>query len=132
MNELLQGEALQGATLTEALEQLKHAGKELWKLASAKPIVGIARSISGVDRLEQRLKSKRRPRRASLSPAELDALNTRILEFLKSAKEPQTVGQISKALSLDQVVLKSVLLKLRAAKQITAQGKQRSTRYLLP
>lgn len=128
---LLRDRALQEINLNQFLEQLKSVSKELWKTASSKPIVEIARTISGVDRLERRLKSKRKSRRSSPTPTDLDELKNKILAFLKSSNEGQRIGQLSESLSLEPSVLNSVLLKLRASGQVTTQGERRFTRYLL-
>jgi hypothetical protein len=127
LGEILKSDAVQKATLNDFIEQLKTAGKEIWKLVSAKPIAEVARQLSGVDRLEKKL--KRKPRRASLSQNELDEHKKKVLDTLKSSKESQTIGQLSKTLSLDASVLKKVLGLLRGAKQITTQGEKRATRY---
>ena len=126
LGELLQSEAVQEANLHDFLEQLKHAGKELWTLASSMPLIEIARFISGADLLEQKLKNKRKPR---TTPAKLEDLKAQVLAFLKSSIEGQSSEQIQKALSLEPSVLKPVLLKLRTSKQVTTQGEKRATRY---
>jgi hypothetical protein len=131
LSKLLQSTALREATLREFLEQLKNSSQELWKIVSAKPILEIAHIVSGANLLEKHLKKQRRPTRWSLTATELDEHKTRLLGFLTSSEEGQAAEQISTALSLDPNVVKLVLLKLRASKQVTTQGKKRSTRYLL-
>jgi hypothetical protein len=131
LSDLLQSTALREATLREFLEQLKNSSKELWKMVSAKPILEIARIVSGANLLEKRVKKQRRSNHWSITATELDEYKTRFRAFLTSSEEGQTAEQISTALSLDPNIVKLVLLKLRASKQVTTQGKKRSTRYLL-
>lgn len=130
LSELLQSEAIQEANLHDFLEQLKGAGKEIWKLVSSKPISEVARSISGAARLEKRLKSKK-TRRANLTKEQLADAKGKVLELLKASKEGQTAGQIAKALSLDLNLQKRALSELRQSKQIAITGEKRSTRYLV-
>jgi hypothetical protein len=131
LTERLKSEAFQEATLSEFVEQMQRAGKELWKLVSDTPIMEIANIITDVDRVKRRL-HQRRYRRRPTSPIQLEELKTRVLALLRSCKEPQAAEEIYKALSLGRSILRPVLLTLRADKQIISQGNKRSTRYLLP
>jgi glutaredoxin 2 len=129
LSEILQSDALQEATLSEAIEQLKDAGKEIWKFVSAKSIADIARQLSGVDRLEKKLKRTQKTRRARITQSELDEHKKKPLDLLTSSKEAQTVGQITKSLQADSQLLKRVLAELRNANLIVIQGEKRATRY---
>ena len=131
LNELLKREVFQEATFREFLKQMKRAGTELWELASATPIVEIARIINDIGHIKKRLQ-QRRYRRRPTSPNQLEKLKTRVLKLLRSSKEPKAAEDIYKALSLGRSFLRPVLQKLLASKQIISQGNKRSTRYLLP
>lgn len=130
LGDLLQSQAIQEANLHDFLEQLKSAGKELWKLASSMPVVEMARFISGAGLLEKRLKKKRKPRRPSVPRTELDGHKKKLLKALKGSSEAQTIGQLAKDLPFEKPLLTRLLLELRKDNLIIAQGEKRSTRYL--
>lgn len=130
LGDFLQSDPVQEATLNEFIEQLKEAGKEIWKYASQMPLLDLARQISGADRLEERLRN-RRTRRSNMSQGELEDYKKKLLDLLKSTGGNQTIGQISKTLQVEPSLLKRPITELRKSNEILSEGEKRSMRYSL-
>jgi hypothetical protein len=131
LGEFLQSDPVQEANLTEFIEHLKNAGKEIWKHAGQMSILELSRQISGTDRLEERLKN-RRTRRSNTTQAEIDDYKKKLLDLLKSTGGNQTIGQITNTLQIELSLLKRPITELRKANQIVTEGGKRSMRYSLP
>jgi biotin operon repressor len=127
--ELLQSDAIQEATLHDAIEQLKHAGKEIWKLVSVTPISEIARTISGTDRLKRKLLKGYKPKRKKMPLAECEENKKKLLGLLQASTQALSLPELAKALSMDIYAIKKAILELRQANLIITQGKMRGTRY---
>lgn len=128
LDNTLKSEEVKNKTLNDFIEHLKSLGKEVWKEAAGRNVVDIARDLCNVGRLEKKLKRKRRQ---SMSTGELDELKKKLIDYLKTIKEKQTIGQIAKGMQSDAALIKRPLMELRKANQLSSEGEKRAMRYAL-